>query len=246
MSPSVAVADGRPTSEHLTRFIRQAGHSDRAERDAAFDQLYRYVAGPMKNLLARCVGRRPGRPVAVTEAINDAVASLFVKWKDLEMNDTGHFRALVVQTVYWKASAERRANRRLFEAVTDRVPAPTADVETLALDRFEEAVEELAAFERRQDPTPRHDRHRPAPLADVVKARHLVGLERVAGDEGPPAVPTFEVIGQMLGIDTATANKRYWHALEWLHANFPDVVPELPERKRAGRKKGNKGNGGAA
>jgi hypothetical protein len=246
MSRSDAVADGRPHSDHLTRLIRQAGHPDRAERDAAFDQLYRYVAGPMRDLLARCVGRHPGRPVAVTEALNDAVASLFVKWKELEVNDTGHFRALVVRTVYWKASAERRANRRLFEAVTDRIPAPPAEAETRAQERFEEAVEELAAFECRARAVRNPDRPPDTPLADVVKARHLVGLARAAGDEAPPPVPTFEAVGQLLGIDTATANKRYWQALEWLHAHFPDVVPKLPERKKSGRKPVDGGNGGAA
>jgi hypothetical protein len=235
-----------PRGEQLTRLIEQARSPDRGNRDEAFSELYRYVAGPMKELIARCVSRRSGPHVPVTEALNDAVATLFVRWSDLQVEDTGHFRALVVQAVYWKVTAQRRANRRLFEALrfdaaSDAPAAPETGADFHAQDKFEEAVEALAEHELAGRDVGTSVAGVPTPLADVVKARHLIGLD--AGAAAGP-VPTFDAIGQMLGITAAAACKRYWKALEWLHERFPSVVPALPERKKAGRKKGAGGNGG--
>jgi hypothetical protein len=201
----------------------------------------------MRDLLAGCARRRGGDRLAVTEAIDDAVASLFVRWGALEVQDTGHFRGLVVQAVYWKAAAQRRALRRLAEALGDDHPAPDgAPADHHAQERFAAAVEALAEFElgeyERAGSPPEST---PTPWANAVKARHLIGLCGADPAVGAPA-PTFEAVGEVLGVSSATANKWYWKALCWIHEHFPDVIPVLPERKKAGRKKAGAGDGGTA
>lgn len=229
MNRSEPVPQDEGAGPRLTRLIRQSRSPNRRDRDDAFAELHRHVAGPMRELLAGCAGR-PGPPVVVTEAVNDAVATLFVRWNDLRVEDTAHFRALVVQAVYWKVVAQRRAARRLFEAVSADAAgdAPARpEIDFRALDAFEEAVEALAEWELARGPD--------TPLADAVKARHLVGHTA-----DPPAghAPTFDAVGQLLGVGAGAARGRYWAALEWLHERFPNVVPALPARKKSGRPAG--------
>ena len=243
-------SDALTKVEQLTHLLRQARSADKLRREEAFNELYKYVAGPMKPLIEGVVHKRSGGRIQATEALNDAVAELFVKWPTLKVNDTGHFQAMVVQTVYWRIAAQRRANRHLRQAVADATPDPrasAADVHEAAnsldpLPRFEEAVEALADYERAATDSP--EDHSPTPLADVVKARHLIGLQ--ATSDGLLPNETFKAVADLLGITPPTACKRYWKALEWLHKNFPDVVPNLPERKKAGRKKSDNLNGGAS
>lgn len=222
----------------LTHLIRQAGHPDPGERDAAYAELYQYVKGSLRDVVAARVGQS-GEPVAVTQAIDDAFASLFVDWHKLEVADTAHFRALMVRTAFWKATDQRRANRKLREAVTERAAPPAAapgdarDVDE-ARERFERAVEALAAHEREQA----GEMPPPTPLADVVKARHLAG--------GELSQRTFEQVGLALLIGPKAAHTRYWKAMEWLHAHFPEVVPRLPEKKKSGRRATDAGNGDSA
>jgi hypothetical protein len=192
----------------------------------------------MKEMITGCVSRRPGSPVLITEALNDAVATLFVRWEALKVNDTAHFRALVVQAVYWKVTAQRRANRRLAEALTDASPAPDSGANRDTQEQLEAAIEALAENELEGCGQSTPSNEVPTPLADVVKARHLIGA--APGGE-VVAIPTFEAVGQMLGITAATACKRYWKALEWLHEHFPQLLPALPERKKAGRRRGSGG-----
>lgn len=211
----------------LTRVIQQASHPDPVARNAAYADLHQYVKGPFKQVIAARVARS-GEPVNVTQAIDDAFASLFVDWDKLEVADTAHFRALMVQTAFWKAADQRRANRKLREAVTERA-APAApdgarDADE-ALERFERAVEALAAYERAVAGTVEPP---PTPLSDAVKARHLVG--------GELCKKTFEAVAEALGVGPKLAHTRYWQAVEWLHAHFPDVVPRLPPRKKSGRR----------
>ncbi len=228
----------------LTRLFEEARSPDKRRRDDAFEQLYKYVAGPMRGLIEGCVRRLPGGPFRVTEAVDDAVGALFLNWDRREVRNTEHFRALVVRCVYWKVCDQRRASRHLLQAITENVPAPAAEpAEHDALARFEEAVEALAAHEQRDAPGRPADES-PTPLADVVKARHLLGVAAALEGAPPPAVG-FKEVGELLKISTSAANKRYWQALQWLHANFPDVVPKLPEPKKSGRKKAEGGNGGA-
>jgi hypothetical protein len=232
--------------EQLTLLFQQAQNPNRDKRDEAFHELYQYVAGQMKSLVAGYVRRQLGGPFQVTEALHDAIGTLFLKWSELQVKDTSHFRALVVQAVYWKVSKQRRANRRLRAAITQAATIQQQSGGNLdALERFEEAVEKLAEFElARHIAAGRPDGVSPTPRADVVKARHLIGLEAAAGVQ--PSIPTFEAIGQTLNIKAPAACKLYWAALEWLHENYPDIVPSLPERKKTGRKKLEGGNGGAS
>lgn len=222
----------------LTHLIRQAGHPDPDERNAAYAELYQYVKGSLRDVVAARVGQS-GEPVAVTQAIDDAFASLFVDWHKLAVADTAHFRALMVRTAFWKATDQRRANRKLREAVTERAAPPAAlpdaarDVDE-ARERFERAVEALAAHERAlaEGEVPP-----PTPLSDVVKARHLAG--------GELSQRTFEQVGAALLIGPKAAHTRYWKAMEWLHAHFPEVVPRLPEKKKSGRRPADPGDGGS-
>lgn len=244
---------GLSTDRQLTGLINRAQSLEKQERDEAFHELYKYVAGPMKELIAACVRRLPGGPFQITEAINDAVGSLFLKWSNLDVGNTGHYRALVVQAVYWKVTGQRRANRRLHEAISGSIAAPAISGAVLhAQDRFEEAVEALANYERQENKrAKRHETVSQTPLADVVKARHLIGMSNPARTEAgaiteeTPIVTTFKAVSELLGIDSTLACKCYWKALEWLHKNYPDVVPRLPERKRAGRKRNDPSHGDA-
>lgn len=218
----------RTKPQGLTRWLRLTRSADPAERNEAFAELYASAAGSLKPLIRACQGRADAR-AAVTEAFDDAFAALFEKWAALGVTDTEHFRALVVRTTFWKVSEQRRAACKRLEAVTARVAAPDLDRDDGAFKRFEGAVEELAAFERGPGGTGA------TPLADAVTAHFLI-----VQAEGKA---TFRQVGAALGVGTATAHDRCWAGWEWLHARRPDAVPQLPARKRSGRKPN--GNGGA-
>jgi RNA polymerase sigma factor (TIGR02999 family) len=180
----------RPSREHISQLLAGWPDQDPAAREALvaliYDELHRLAHHYMRT-------ERPGHTLQTTALVNEAYLRL-VDVDRMQWRDRAHFFAMAATTMRRILVDQARANARdkrgggvVMTSLAADMPAPTPDVDVLALD---EALERLAAIDLQQ--------------AKVVELRYFAGL-------------TIEEAAAALGVSTGTVKREWSVAKAWLY-----------------------------
>jgi RNA polymerase sigma-70 factor (ECF subfamily) len=180
----------RPSREHISQLLAGWPDQDPAARDAlvalVYDELHRLAHHYMRS-------EHPGHTLQTTALVNEAYLRLVdvnrVRWQD-----RAHFFAMAATTMrrilvdHARAQArDKRGGGVVITSLAADMPAPTPDVDVIALD---EALERLAGIDDQQ--------------AKIVELRYFAGL-------------TIEETAAALGVSSGTVKRDWSVAKAWLY-----------------------------
>lgn len=181
---------GDPRTE-VTQLLGSIQEGD----SSAADQLLPLVYEEMRKLAKqRMSGLAPGQTLQATALVHEAYMRL-VSDQNARWDSRGHFfaaaaqamRNILVEQARRRSRLKRGGDRRRLELDEALLATSEPDVDLLALD---EALRRLESIDKTK--------------ADVVMLRFFAGL-------------TVEKTAKMLGISTATVDRRWTYARAWLH-----------------------------
>ena len=163
----------------------------------AFDKLLPIVLGELKRRASAYLrNERTGHTLQTTALVNEAYLKLVDK-ENIDWEDRNHFFAIAAnamrQILVDYARMKKRAKRGgkdadlPLEDVAEYIPADEKSVDLVALD---EALQELAGFDKRQ--------------AQIVELKYFCGM-------------TNDETAEILGISNVTVRRDWNMAKAWLH-----------------------------